>query len=174
MSAEGDGMYQIGESVVYNEDGVCRVEAVGPLNISSAIRDQRYYTLRPLSGDGRIFVPVDTHLPIRAVLSREEALQLIRSIPQVEAEVSRISTKRMLEEHYRELMKPHTPQALVRTLKSVYAKRHDGQKLRPLSSTDENYRKRAEMLLHQELSVALGIEQSEVERFIVNMIEAGS
>lgn len=167
-------MYGVGDIVVYNEDGVCRVENVGALKIASADRDQQYYTLRPLNGDGRIYVPVDTKLPVRPALSREGALELIRQMPGIQAEISRLNNKRVLEDHYRALMQPHTPQSLVKTLKSIYEKRNDGDKLRALSSTDEYYRKRAEALLHQELSVALDIPVEDVENFIIRTIEAGA
>lgn len=166
-------MVRIGDCVVYNEDGVCRVENIGTLNMAAADKGQMYYTLRPLSGDGRIYVPVDTALPLRAVISREEAMDLIRRLPEIAPEISRMSSKRVLEEHYRAMMKPHTPEALAKTVRSVYAKRHEGEKLRPLSSTDEYYRKRAEGLLHQELAVALDIPLGNVETFITNTIEAG-
>lgn len=93
-------------------------------------------------------------------------------MPEVPAQACRLSSKRVLEEHYRALIKPHTPEALVATLKSVHAKRHDGEKLRTLSSTDEYYRKRAEGLLHQELAFALEIAQDEVEQFIIDRLGA--
>lgn len=166
-------MVRIGDCVVYNEDGVCRVENIGTLNIATVDKNRLYYTLRPLSGDGRVYVPVDTALPLRAVISREEAMDLICQLPQIPPEISRMSSKRALEEHYRAMMKPHTPEALAKTLRSVYAKRHDGEKLRPLSSTDEYYRKRSEGLLYQKLAVALDIPLGNVEAFIVDVIETG-
>lgn len=167
-------MINIGDHVVYNEDGVCCVENIGVLKIATASRDQQYYTLRPVFGDGRIYVPVDTALPLRPVMTREEAMALIYHMPEIEAEVCRLNSKRVLEEHYRNMMKSHTPEALVCTLKSIYAKRHGGEKVRALSNTDEYYRKRAEALLHQELSVALEIPVEEVEKYIIHTIEAGA
>lgn len=164
-------MYSVGDIVVYNEDGVCRVENVGALKIASADRDQQYYTLRPVNGDGRIYVPVDTKLPMRPALSREEAMELIRQMPAVPAEVCRQNNRRLLEEHYRTLMQPHTPLSLVRTLRSVCEKRNGGDRLRALSSTDEYYRKRAEALLYQELSIALEVPAEKMEGFIAEIIE---
>ena len=166
-------MYQVGEYVVYNEDGVCRIEGAGPLKIAAVSGDRAYYTMSPLSGDGRIYVPVDTKLPIRPAMGREEALRIIDEMPDVQAEVCRMAAKRPQEEHYRAMMAPHTPLAMVKTLKSVYAKRHDGDKLRTLSSTDEYYRKRAETLLFQELSVALDIPLDAVEGYIMERLGAG-
>lgn len=156
---------------MYNEEGVCRVEKVGPLSIRTADQSISYYHLRPLSGDGKVYVPVDTTMPMRPVLNRAQALALIHAMPGIAAEVNRFNSKRVLEEHYRALMKPYTPEALVRTIKSVYEKReNDGGRQRPLNTTDEHYKKRAETLLYQELSLALDIPAAEVERYICDTL----
>ena len=164
-------MFQVGDYVAYNEEGVCRVVDIVALSMPSADPDRLYYFLRPVSGDGRIYVPTDTPLPMRPVLNREEALTLIRRMPGIAADINRFSNKRMLEEHYRELMKPHTPEALVRTIKSAYEKRWQaGGKSRALNATDEYYRKRAEALLYPELAMALGIPADRVEQFICDSL----
>lgn len=164
-------MYQVGDYIAYNEEGVCRVEDIGALSIPSADPDKLYYFLRTVTGDGRIFVPTDTPLPMRPVLSREEALALIRRMPGISVEISRFSNKRMLEEHYRELMKPHTPEALVRIIKSAHEKRWQvGGKPKSLNATDEYYRKRAEAMLYPELAMALGIPVDRVEQFICDSL----
>lgn len=166
-------MFNVDDMVVYNAEGVCRVESIGPLHFSSVRKEEMYYSLRPIAGEGRIYVPVDTQLPLRRMLTRDEALALIRRMPAIKTEVSCVNNKRVLEEHYRKLMNPHTPEALVRTVKSIYQKRHSGGKVRALGTTEEYYRKRAEGLLHQELGEALGIPADEVETFIIHTIEAG-
>ena len=72
-------MFQIGERIMYGSSGVCRVEAIGkPDSASFADRDRDYYTLSPLYGEGVIYVPVDSSVFMRPILSREEALELIR------------------------------------------------------------------------------------------------
>lgn len=164
-------MYQTGDYVVYNEEGVCRVEGIGPLSIRTADQSISYYHLRPVSGDGKVYVPVDTTMPMRPVLNRAQALALIHAMPGIPAEVNRFNSKRVLEDHYRALIKPYTPEALVRTIKSVYEKRaNDGGRQRPLNATDEYYKKRAETLLYQELSMALDIPESQVERYICDTL----
>lgn len=73
-------MFQVGDYIAYNEEGMCRVEDIGALSIPSADPDRLYYFLRPVTGDGRIYVLTDTPLPMRPVLNREEALvRIIKS-----------------------------------------------------------------------------------------------
>lgn len=165
-------MYQVGDYVVYNEEGVCRIADIGTLSMPSAEKNQQYYYLKPLSGDGKVYVPVDTTLPMRPVLDKEQALALIQEMPEIVAEINRFNNKRVLEDHYRALMKPHTPEALVKTIKSVYEKRWGaGEKPKALNTTDEYYKKRAETMLYQELSLALDIPLDQVEKFICDAIE---
>ena len=53
-------MYQIGDKIVYGGEGVCLVEAVGPLDIPGSSQERLYYTLAPLYRSGRIYAPVDS------------------------------------------------------------------------------------------------------------------
>ena len=70
-------MFQVGELIVYGGEGVCRVEAVGPITMSGVKSDKPYYTLAPLYRMGKIYAPVDTTVLMRPVLSRKEAEDLI-------------------------------------------------------------------------------------------------
>ena len=74
-------MYQIGDYVVYGGSGVCQVMAVGTQASSACDRHRAYYTLRPLASTETIYVPVDTHVSIRPVLTRQEADALILQLP---------------------------------------------------------------------------------------------
>ena len=54
-------MYQVGELVVYGAEGVCRVAAIGPLEMRGAKRETDYYTMTPLYGTGKFlsrWIPV--------------------------------------------------------------------------------------------------------------------
>ena len=74
-------MYQIGDYVVYGGSGVCQVMGVGTPASSACDRHRAYYTLRPLAGTETIYVPVDTRVSIRPVLTRQEADALILQLP---------------------------------------------------------------------------------------------
>ena len=79
-------MFQIGDKVIYGNDGVCLVEAVGPLPLDGCHRKKAYYTMSPLYGSGRIYAPVETSVFMRPILTREEAEALIRGIPRIQGE----------------------------------------------------------------------------------------
>lgn len=165
-------MYQVGEKIIYGSVGVCEILAIGPLEMQGARRDVDYYTLSPAYQDGKIFVPVDTGVYIRPVLTREEALALIRQIPTIEEDVYENNNPRMLTEHYQIYLKSGDCFDLVRLVRAIYAKgRKAAERGRRLGQVDERSMKRAEDMLHNELACALGIQPGEVKGFITGMLE---
>ena len=170
-------MFQAGDLIIYGGEGVCRVEAVGVPAVSGANADRLYYTLTPLYRTGKVFVPVDSPVFMRPVISREEAVDLIRRIPSVDAEVVEIRNLRFLTEHYQESLQRHDCTDLVKLIKDVYLKRqHATQKGKKLGQIDERFMKRAEDMLYGELAVALDIPKEGVAAYIhdaVTRMEAG-
>ena len=159
----GSDMYAAGDWVVYGTTGVCRVEAVGAPPFAS---DRLYYTLHPRQGSETIYAPVDGPAFIRPVLTRQEALALIDQIPQVCTLSTEGQAQRQLADLYRSVLGSHSCEELVQLIKTVYGKARAGK-------VDQEFRRRAEGLLHQELSVALGIPAEQVPDFITRRIETG-
>ena len=79
-------MYPEGTLLVYGRNGVCKVLSVGEAPFRGADPHRLYYTLSPLYGNETIYVPVDTRVLLRPILTREEAEALIRSIPSIQAQ----------------------------------------------------------------------------------------
>lgn len=166
-------MFQIGELILYGNTGICRIEAIGPReNAPLADRTKEYYTLAPVHGDGVIYAPVDTAAFMRPILKREEALELINRIPQIQAEPFATRDQRLLSEHYRAFFETHNCEDLLQLICNIYAKgqslSHSGKKM---GATDQQYMKRATNLLHGELASALEIPLEEVEAFIAEKLK---
>lgn len=166
-------MYNVNDVVVYGNTGVCRVEAVGTPKFHGVDEKQRYYTLRPVFGDGVIYCPVDSdRVFIRPVISREEAEKVIDAIPTINAQAYHNRSTQLLTEHYCEALNSHSCKELIELVMSIYQKKQSllGQKRR-LGQVDERFMKRAQSLLYGELAVALGIEKEEVESYIAARME---
>lgn len=165
-------MYQAGDLIIYGGEGACRVEAVGTIDMAGASKEKPYYTIQPLYREGKIFVPVDTAVFMRPVITREEADALIRRIPDIEGEVYENRNLRMLNEHYQTLLQTHDCEDMLQLIKAVYAKQKEtlaaGKKP---GLVDERYMKRAEDILYGELAVALDIPKDEVFTYITNVLE---
>ena len=161
-------MYQIGDYVVYGGSGVCQVMEVGTAASSACDRHRAYYTLRPLAGTETIYLPVDSPVYTRPVITRAQAERLIAAIPSIEEDHFTSHSLRMSTEHYQTVLRSHDCRELVQLIKAVYAKsRRSGRRV---SQIDQRYRKRAEELLHGELAVALGIPIDEVQPYISRSI----
>ena len=160
-------MYQAGEFIVYGTSGVCKVEAVGKSPFEGE-EDKLYYTLTPVAGTETIYLPVDSPVYTRPVITRAQAERLIAAIPSIEEDHFTSHSLRMSTEHYQAALQTHDCRDLVQLIKTVYAKaRRSGRRV---SQIDQRYRKRAEELLHGELAVALGIPIDEVQPYISRSI----
>ena len=117
-------MFQIGDLVVYGTTGVCRVEEITRPNLTGADRNRQYYLLKPLQQDGVIYTPVDNQkVPIRPVISAQEAEALIDLIPTMQAEAYHAPTLQALAQHYQSAVHTHDCRDLIELMMSIYAKR---------------------------------------------------
>ena len=150
-------MYEIGQLIVYGNEGVCRVEEIGTPKISGVDKHRDYYTLAPIYREGKVFTPVDSKVFMRPVITREEALALIDRIPQMTAQVYENSNLRFLNEHYQQCIQNYTCADLLQLIKDVRAKRRRmTERGKKLGLVDERYMKRAEEMLHGELGHRAG------------------
>lgn len=167
------GMYQKGDCIIYGNTGVCRVTDVGvPQGLPEAGGERLYYTLSPVYGNGTIYIPVDSPVFMRPVISREEALDLIDRIPAIKEDTFESRDQRTMAEHYSASLKTHACEDLVQLIKTLYMRSKTlADKGKKPGKTDIQYRKRAEELLHEELAVALGIPVEQVKDYIARSVE---
>lgn len=168
----GYHLYETGDFIIYGNEGVCKVEAVGIPDIPIMGKKRLYYTLLPQYQDGKIFAPVDTKTFMRHVITKEKAEELIEEIPTVKAEIYENTNMRFLSEHYQSFFESHKCRDLLKLVRDVYLKESDARERgKKLGQVDEKYMRRAEELLHGELSVALGIPKEEVKDYITKSVE---
>ena len=161
-------MFEKGACIVYGNTGVCLVEEVGPISgISGSHPDRVYYKLTPVRAGGTIYIPVDSKVFMRPVMTKKEADALICQMPDISESVCNSRDQRVLNEHYKASLQMHSCEELVRLIKSVYMKNRrlisNGKKV---GKTDLEYRKKAEALLYDELSVALEIPFEKVKSYV--------
>jgi hypothetical protein len=63
-----------------------------------------------------IYTPVDTGIPMRPVIDRDEALRLVEDIPGIAPCMCPTHDKKAVREHYAHLMQPNTCRAYAETL----------------------------------------------------------
>lgn len=161
-------MFSTGDYVVYGDSDVCQIVKIGVPDMKfHRSTGKQYYFLEPQFYKGVIYAPTDTQVPMRPIIDREEALALIRSMPDIESLPCTSGDKKRMVEHYDHLMDTHTCQALAQTAKSIYLKYHvPGTKIKLPNSTEASFYKKASELLLQELSLALGESVEAVQKRI--------
>ena len=163
-------MFQVGEYIVCDHNGVCQVLAV--TEMPELKKDVLYYQLEPVYSRGsRIFVPVDSNkLVRRRVFTEEEVETLLKEIPSIET--IWISNEKKREEQYREVARKYDCREWVKIIKTIYLrKRNRRMEGKKITYIDEKYMKLAEENLYGEISIPLKISPDRVERFIRNRIE---
>lgn len=156
-------MFVVGEKIIYAENGVCTVERIAPLPSDTASGAKLYYYLVPYTGSGTYFAPIDSSAYMRAVIDKDAAHALIDSIPGIEPAICNDNRFNHVDAYYKQMFKEHTNEALVSMIKGLRIRMADKK---TKSSRAEATLKRAKEILHGELSVALGIDISEVENYI--------
>lgn len=165
-------MFQEGDLVVYGSSGVCRVVQIGVLESRAADPNRQYYTLQPLFESERIYTPVDSGVFMRPAMTKEEAQNLIRQIPEIDGDVCTERNPANLRIHYEASLQSHECRELIRMIKGIRRKTRETEKKgRKMGQVDQRYRKKAEGLLHGELAIALGIPREEVEDYIHSALE---
>ena len=154
-------MFEIGEYIVYGNNGVCKVENIGKLDMKGENRDRLYYWLTPVYGQGsKIYSPVDNQKTVmRKVLTKEEAEKLTDEIDEIET--LWIVDEKQREAAYKKAMYSVDCRSLLQIIKTVYLRKEERVKQgKKVTATDERYFKLAEDKLYQELAVPLGLEEN--------------
>ncbi len=159
-------MFKAGELIVYEGEGVCKVEGVGLIDHSWA-EDISYYTLSPLYRNGKVYTPVNTNLLMRPILSRSEVESIVVMLPSIKPKNCEGLDPRTLESYYREEINSYDCRALVRVLGSIWKKsRACKEQGKRLGAIDTRYKRRAEDMLYGEFAAALGLSREDVREFI--------
>lgn len=160
-------MYELGDYIVYGNNGVCQVIEIGALGIQGIDKEKEYYTLQPVYEKGSIlYTPVDNDkVVMRRVASEEAARDLIDDIPNIP--MFKVENDKLREEKFKESMKKYDCREWVRMIKTLtYRKKERLSQGRKTTSSDDRYMRIAEECLYGELSIALGIPKDKVESFI--------
>ena len=160
-------MFAVGEKIVYGEHGVCTVDKVAPLDMSGVSKNKLYYHLSPLIGSGTYFTPVDSDAFMRPVMGRQEAEALIDAMPGIEPAICLDNRFNHVDAFYKELFRTHSCEVLVSIVKGLNSRMAERK---TKSSRAEATMKRAKEMLHGELAVALDMDISEVEPYILSRI----
>lgn len=165
-------MFSIGDYMIYGVNGVCLIEDICASPFDK--KDTRtFYMLKPLGATAGsvIYTPTDNaQVPMRPLMSREDAEQLIDRMPVIP--LLEIPMEKMRREIYRQAMHSCNPVEYVRLIKTVHERRAEMiRQHKRLSETDSDFEKNAKLSLYHELAVVLGVQYAEVEPYLLSRLQ---
>lgn len=166
-------MYKVGDVFVYGSNGACQITDIKEEKF--ARETKVYYILSPFF-DSRetIFVPVDNEAlanKMKDVLSRDEIMKMIRSIPNCESIWD--DNANIRREEYKKIINSADRKELLKLLKTLHEKKSSLEGTgKNLSVSDEKYYRKAQSIIHSEIAMVLELEMKEVEHFIETVLEA--
>lgn len=156
-------MFKTDEYVVYKRD-VCKVRG-----IKNTSRGD-YYILAPIEDDSLIIdVPIENKLGLlRPIISKEEAHHLINIMSKTKV----IDTNdKMIENEYRKLMNSGNLEDLIVIIKTTYLRNQERiTNNKKIGEKDDNYFKKVEKLLYNEIAVSLGMTFDETKAYIIDSL----
>lgn len=157
-------MLSRGDAVVYKCKGMYKVEEIGTLDFSFVDRDKKYYTLQSLEdARDKAYVPTDDESNIRKPVSREEAMELIERIDEIE--VLSVKNEKFREQEYKNCISDPSPENWVKVLKTLYKR----TKMRgSITSMDRKYQILLEHALYSEFAFVLGIPVCNVMEYMAS------
>ena len=127
-------MYKVNDYVVYKRN-VCKIKEV----------KNNLYVLNPIDDESLIITISKDNNSIRNIITKEESLNLINSIPNID--IIKANDK-LIENEYKNLLNSGRLEDLVKIIKTTYLRnkvRIDNKK--KIGEKDDNYFKKSEKLL---------------------------
>ena len=162
-------MFQKGNFVISTNNGICEIQDILIMNMSGTANE--YYLLVPIDEQSaKVYIPVDlAENRIRPVITKDEALEIIKNIPAIDAVW--IENEKEREKTYKDALASRDTTRLISIIKTLYLRKKErtdaGKKN---TAVDERYFKLAENQLHAELAFALGEEKQNIQKIIIDHI----
>lgn len=166
-------VFHVNDWIVYGTSGVYCVINTDVPDPTGVEKNRRYYELQANRQKCRTYVPMDSSIPIRPVISRGEAEALIQEIPSLDVSLCPEHGKNAAEKYYKQLLQNSDCKTILGVVRKLSQRRaHLLKSGHHMSYTEEKYLKRGRDLLDSEFSIALGIPQEEVASFVRKRIPA--
>ena len=175
-------MFAVGDKVVHNEHGICRITGISKRQFPG--QDEKdYYEMVPLADDGygtTFYTAVDHGGRLRCPMTQEQILEMIDSMPGIEPMTVTSTGNRMLDmenikNSYNALMRSGDPRDWVLLLRTIYRKgKQLSARKKRISVFESHARDNSERLLYGEIAGVMEIPVRSVEKFITNRIESGA
>ncbi|MDR0987568.1 MAG: hypothetical protein LBL98_07755 [Ruminococcus sp.] len=165
--------YSVGDYVVYGVNGVCKFDRIEKKNFSG--KEECYCILLPIDSKSSTYYVEEDKLSdrVRRVMTKEEILDLIDSMPDIPDEWDDDNNQRKSD--YREVLQSGDFRRLIGLTRALYGfreKQREHNKKLPVA--DDKSMKAAENILYSEFAFVLQIPYESVENFITERLEGAA
>lgn len=165
-------MFEVNDTIMYGTQGICKIVEITEKDFMGTKKE--YYVLKPINDAGAtLFAPVNNEkieAKMRRILSKEEIIELIETMPYEEA--NWIDNENERKEKYKRIIAGGERAELIKMIKALYfhkkKREADGKHL---YLSDERFFKEAERILYDEFQYVLKIKKEDLMTFIFDKIE---
>ncbi len=165
-------MFQVGDYLVHEGIGVCKVNDICEMELSGKGSKKSYYVLVPLQDTGSCtYTPVDSEkVRMRPVMSRQEIESLVSTIPELECIQENNDKLRAVK--YREALGTFEASGLLEIIKTVILGKQRRMTMgKKALSGDEKFIQIAEKKLYGEIAFVFSLGTEEVKQWITGEIQ---
>lgn len=166
-------LYKVGDYVVKATEGVCKIVEIKPLDMPNISKEILYLHLVPVENPSvKLYLPeTSANEKLRDVITEEEAVALIASIPEIKP--ADIPEEKQRDKVYKEALLSSNPQQLVAVIKAIYERSAQRQKQgKKNGAVDEHFFKAAEDRLYAELAFAMKKDKEDMRKYIIDCINS--
>lgn len=161
-------MPKLGEIVIYNTHGVCKICDIIQKDFAGETKD--YFVIKPINDSKScLYLPADNELSlgkIRPILDKQGVLGIIDNIPNQSMEWIENDNER--KRTFTDIVKEGNRNLLVSLIKVIHKQKGILKaKKKKLHACDEQFLKEAENLLFDEISYILELDKNDV----INMLK---
>ncbi len=154
-------MFERGQLIIYGGNGVCRIEDI-VIRDTPILGQRETYVIRLASGL-TAYIPTDSSVYMRALVSEEEALSVIRDFPGILPKVIPASNSKALADQYRAIIAKHDLREMICLYKSLRQKlRQSIESGKKPGTMDERFSTQALDAVLEELCAVLSRERQEL------------
>lgn len=164
--------FEIGDTVLYGIDGVCKITDIVRKNFKG--RMINYYVLHPVFNDRSVlYVPKDNKESVarmRHALTSRQIKLIFKKTPNRQCKW--IENENERKAYFKEILYGGDSKELVKLVKTLYLHQKKQQSLgKKMHMSDEKFFKDAERLLYEECAVAFKITPAEVFPYLQQMLK---
>ena len=164
-------MFDIKDYVFYSSEGICQIDDIVSSPFSDVKTDVKYYVLHSThGGNNTAYVPVDrAESLVRRLMTKSETDALLDKIDGLQ--VFKEENLKLLKNTYIEAIRSGNPLEWVRVIKTVYGRTVNGRENgKKVSDAERALSESAERFLYKEISIILGISETEAGKYVSGKI----